>query len=1258
MTATVTQQNLTNLLRYAEEILKISERVIADLAKNSFLTIHEQDLLGLDGVTVNPDDGSWVRFARLREMPPPPTEPMFDDWITKPTASRLFDKPRLADSRLVKVSVEVASDLVEAGLAGMEDVMTPLDNATSDQIDVLLRLPNLTEFAAAFASYTDGPWSGWSATEQPRRRSIAIYNKLYTVQQRMIALGEDVPEECVFGVGMTRWHHPLARINIPLIEAAVELALDPEDGSIIITPRPQPPRLCLRSFDDLEIGAVGRLNRDGGEQLGRIYNDPDLGFSPFEKNCFEPVLRMCSARLSASSIYEPDVHEDLEDRSQPAGDDKLRIADTWVIYVRQRSIDFRCDDIRKLIDRVQQAPDDGSLPPPAVQITTAAVDEPIDDDIFDSAGNLILPSGPITTGVPQVTATAGGQGGDGDVDGRPPGRPVFFPLAFNEEQETIIRRLEDPAASGVVVQGPPGTGKTHTIANIICHYMATGRRVLVTARTPEALAAIQEKLPPEIRDLAIAVIHSDRQGAQQLEQAVEMLSNQVKQIDLADFRQTCAEKERRLAEVRGEIAATDRSILEYATLNLAPVSYRGETCLPMELSAKIEAERGQHSWLPDPLAMGPVYKPQFTESDISEARTVRKALGADIVYRADKLPDVTMLPDIPNVLAAHQALARERDFDGRAATGDLPMPSFGERAGVDDARSLLAWLAALGAWWDEAAQSEGWLQDFYRLLLGVVASESAVRTGLRHLCAEWTSLIKEGRDYILRGIEFSGVAPGDGPFDAAVDALASGRRPFGLLSIGKTKLRAAIDGVRIDGRAPGNAQDWNTIHEYRRWQKRAHTFIGQWSSAARAVGLPQLPGDWEQGCQEFHRVGRLIEQLHEFHLEAEARIAGIVALFPYGVDAQRVVYYGETALIREALAATMQKSEHAEAHSLKRRLDAISCDTTLPFGSALDEIRSAIGSPNVLPRDLADGWRQILEEARRLTNLHAQRLRLEVIGAAVRASGAPAWASRLLSEATQGGEDRWTPQGWEQTWEWACAAGYLRHITDRSHAAKLSAKRTALEDEQRRLLGEIIRLRTFMGLRRGITTTIATALAKFAITVRKLGAGTGKAAERHRRSIREAAMEAAGAVPCWILPEWRVAEQLPSELAIFHLVIIDEASQSDITALPAIMRGQKLLIVGDDRQVSPISVGMEEKTVVQLRETFLRGMPIANYLDPATSMYDLASMMFPGTTVMLREHFRCVEPIIQFSSRLCYKDKGAWCHYVSQPKIRGSIRRL
>lgn len=86
------------------------------------------------------------------------------------------------------------------------------------------------------------------------------------------------------------------------------------------------------------------------------------------------------------------------------------------------------------------------------------------------------------------------------------------------------------------------------------------------------------------------------------------------------------------------------------------------------------------------------------------------------------------------------------------------------------------------------------------------------------------------------------------------------------------------------------------------------------------------------------------------------------------------------------------------------------------------------------------------------------------------------------------------------------------------------------------------------------------------------------------------------------MPEWRVAEQLPAELATFELVIIDEASQSDITALPAILRGKKVLIVGDDKQVSPTLVGIEDRKIVQLRTTFLTGIPFADQMDPATSL--------------------------------------------------------
>jgi superfamily I DNA and/or RNA helicase len=199
--------------------------------------------------------------------------------------------------------------------------------------------------------------------------------------------------------------------------------------------------------------------------------------------------------------------------------------------------------------------------------------------------------------------------------------------------------------------------------------------------------------------------------------------------------------------------------------------------------------------------------------------------------------------------------------------------------------------------------------------------------------------------------------------------------------------------------------------------------------------------------------------------------------------------------------------------------------------------------------------------------------------------------------------------------------------------AALTTEQAKLEADQKRLFTEVVRLRTLLGLKTKITESIESALNKFTAAIAKLGTGKGKSSPRYRRIIRNSTFEASHAIPCWIMPEWRISEQLPSELGLFDLVIVDEASQSDVTALPAIMRGKKILVVGDDKQVSPSTIGIEERQIIQLRTTFLQGNPYADQMDPGSSLYDLATVVFPGKAIMLREHFRCVEPIIRFSSQ-------------------------
>lgn len=55
--------------------------------------------------------------------------------------------------------------------------------------------------------------------------------------------------------------------------------------------------------------------------------------------------------------------------------------------------------------------------------------------------------------------------------------------------------------------------------------------------------------------------------------------------------------------------------------------------------------------------------------------------------------------------------------------------------------------------------------------------------------------------------------------------------------------------------------------------------------------------------------------------------------------------------------------------------------------------------------------------------------------------------------------------------------------------------------------------------------------------------------------------------------------------------------------------------------MSPTPIGIEDRKIVQLRTTFLAGLPFADQMDPATSLYELGGMVFPGEAIMLREHF-------------------------------------
>jgi hypothetical protein len=206
------------------------------------------------------------------------------------------------------------------------------------------------------------------------------------------------------------------------------------------------------------IAGVTDLEKAAKEQ----FKQAQATFSPFDPGTYEPILRSAQANLDSSGVYLPDQEHDSADRrSLPTADDNLKITDTWVLFARPRT---RSEFVRDLERLKKNAEEISAETYPAALL--AIVSEPVDDN---TAFEL-----PAFRGISMSTYE-----GESGIKAR----DLYFPKAFNDEQVRIIQMLE--VSPGVVVQGPPGTGKTHTIANIICHYLANGNAHLIGTRSLE-----------------------------------------------------------------------------------------------------------------------------------------------------------------------------------------------------------------------------------------------------------------------------------------------------------------------------------------------------------------------------------------------------------------------------------------------------------------------------------------------------------------------------------------------------------------------------------------------------------------------------------------------------------------------------------------------------------------------------------------------------------------------------------------------------
>ncbi|MEW6448798.1 MAG: AAA domain-containing protein [Bacillota bacterium] len=782
---------------------------------------------------------------------------------------------------------------------------------------------------------------------------------------------------------------------------------------------------------------------------------------------------------------------------------------------------------------------------------------------------------------------------------------------------------------GVLVQGPPGTGKSHTIANLICHLLATGKRVLATAKTPRALQVLHEKLPQEIKPLCINLLGSGTEEKESLEKSVVGILARFDRWDQTDTDERIQYLEMQIQANRRAKAEADAKLMalresETFKHTVSDGAYSGTAA---EIARRLKAEEEQFVWFVDKIAPW-VALPLSPEEIQCLCRDMVELNAEEEEKLSLFIPDpVTDLPHEDSVRtlflqeqAAQQKVAANEELlrspEGRALL-------HAERENIEHLVQGLAELAA--ATESVLKRPMPWISQ-------------AVCDVLTDNDKPWKELFRlssshaEGlRDAALRVDTIDVIIPEDMDrkkllYDAkALKAHfeAGGGRGFLMFKPKVLRIHGGfLDRVKVDGLTCTNTGALEKLIDYLTVEQRLDYIWTLWSEKADQHNGP-FPLQ-VAAIEELHEALESVVKLYDLREKVTEYIKNISGLsspqWEEVASLYKLTETGQTVLAQLELMEIRKEREKMEAH-----LSALA--TRHGAHPIVGEIMQTFKRRDINAYySLVAQVRGLRQKAASVNKKRQMIVRL--------AKEAPQLAN-ILARCSEPHEWSKRLKNLDKAWAWARAKSWLEEFLE-SDSESLERHSRRLDDEIRRNLAELASLKAWSFCFSRMQEEHRRHLIAWQQAMKRGGKFTGKHAHTHRQNAQRHLNECRDAVPAWIMPLHRVYETVKAGAGIFDVIIVDEASQCGPEALPLLYLGKRVVVVGDDKQISPEAVGVDRDQVQQLMRNYLYDFEHADSFDVENSLFNHAQIRF-SNRITLREHFRCMPEIIHFSNDLCYQ---------------------
>lgn len=776
----------------------------------------------------------------------------------------------------------------------------------------------------------------------------------------------------------------------------------------------------------------------------------------------------------------------------------------------------------------------------------------------------------------------------------------LFPLPYNTEQLSIAEALLRQDA--VTVQGPPGTGKSHTIANLASHFVAAGKSILIVSKNAKALEVIKEKLPKGIRDLAVALLEGN-QNQEELKHAIDAVKHHLSgQYDEASI----GRMEEELATLDNQAVALRQQVSQQISANQRSLTLTDpDTQHPITRTAAV--------WVDQIVAQELIHDPISYEQDTSGlaaqlAQYARLIESVDLSLAGLELPEPAQLNALDQgrlILEQLEQAAIQMDF--------YPF----QQVDIDSISPEL--LSQVQELLDQCAS----LAPYERLL-------QHPRFDARELAAVWEQTlplckqVEAGQDELLSVQVTLGESTGD-PDELleALQALMAKYNAAGKLPLLKQKMLPAHQkrffSMQVNGRTVQRLAHLVWIEKYL-----------QQAATRKAMGIVMdnylsrigIPGKGEDVLQIYHEWAQVSESLARIDVLNATMRQHQLPVLDFSVRNRK-----------EAEAFLTDLPAYCRHAALQREWDAL-IEPFQAFSAAHEPIRELIQAWESKDLYAIDRIRETIA-ARRIEIKQAEEL-------AALQEGLQNVLPQTLQQLFHQQAGAYTESAIESAiFQQKISAFLAETLEELGDPNGILTALQQLKQQQESLICELISHKTWHHKQATVTDQQRAALAAWRNDLINIGKGHGKNTERNMQSAVGNMQLAREVVPIWIMQQHTAISFFPDpQPGQFDLLIVDEASQCDISMLNLIFRCKKVIVVGDENQTSVATQArlFPIARTNQLLDRYMVNHPFKqqfNINNRSTSIYTLSGVIYPNI-ISLREHFRCRPELIGFSNRYVY----------------------